>query len=710
MMNAAVFKRTSLAMMMALALAACGGGGGGSGGGDNGGGDGDKTAYQPYACSAAVYDKAKELRTMQIMVEAYIDGDSSADYDAGYGTSAHKGDLQGITNNLDYIKGLGINAIWLTPIFESTKKSGQDEWADRLDATGYFTSNYFKIDPNFGTLEQARTLVDEAHKRGMYVFLDGVFGHHKDNLVASPSGLKPKSKYQTGSTSNQDAVYSGYQEDDTLKFYKEVATYWINELKIDGWRLDQAYQVPVGAWGEIRKAVEEASASVSYTNGSGESVHPLGYMFGELWNSASDIAKNGYGTTAQPGLCSNFDFPLRYSITETLAVNESNVGKKDADALDAGFNTRVVYPSHAVPNVFLTNHDVVRFGDLLQRGQLAEPSDSSYWDRHKAAYAFMAASSGPLTFFYGEEIGDEVPNFAAQVTSNCAIQGLCDDHVSRSSGKVDGQASVIGQAAFAADSDQKALRTYLAGLMSLRAAHPALYQGTRTHLELGDTSVLYTDYKKSGDDVVLFILNTSEVDQALSFSGTAVGSEGDLVDLLNTTTYPIASGSYSLTVPKLSALFLQIKTPSTTGPDTGSGGSLIGTGDLADCTKATVSGDGPLNMAMYIRGTYDGGNSFAATPADHKFAYKGDSLYQVVVNEAKATSFSFKFAASDWKKEFAVKNSSSVKIAQQQEMAVASGNGTESPITIPEAGRYVYSFRINSTLDGGDMMVSKCAE
>lgn len=146
MMNAAVFKRTSLAMMMALALAACGGGGGGSGGGDNGGGDGDKTAYQPYACSAAVYDKAKELRTMQIMVEAYIDGDSSADYDAGYGTSAHKGDLQGITNNLDYIKGLGINAIWLTPIFESTKKSGQDEWADRLDVTGYFTSNYFKID------------------------------------------------------------------------------------------------------------------------------------------------------------------------------------------------------------------------------------------------------------------------------------------------------------------------------------------------------------------------------------------------------------------------------------------------------------------------------------------------------------------------------------------------------------------------------------
>lgn len=90
------------------------------------------------------------------------------------------------------------------------------------------------------------------------------------------------------------------------------------------------------------------------------------------------------------------------------------------------------------------NHDVVRFGDLLQRGQLAEPNESNYWDRHKAAYAFMAASTGPLTFFYGEEIGDEVPNFAAKVTSNCAIQGLCDDHVSRSPGKVEGRLASLG--------------------------------------------------------------------------------------------------------------------------------------------------------------------------------------------------------------------------------------------------------------------------
>lgn len=84
------------------------------------------------------------------MVEAYIDGDSSADYDAGYVPVPTSTICKASPNVPDYIKGLGINAIRLTPIFESTKKSGQMNGLT-TDATGYFTSNYFKIDPNFGT-------------------------------------------------------------------------------------------------------------------------------------------------------------------------------------------------------------------------------------------------------------------------------------------------------------------------------------------------------------------------------------------------------------------------------------------------------------------------------------------------------------------------------------------------------------------------------
>ncbi len=125
-----------------------------------------------YACQANVMEQSNQLRTYQIMVESFVDGDSNIGHGTGYGTSHHNGDLQGIIDSLDYIQDLGMNAIWLTPVFESQAIAGQDHWAaDRLDATGYFATDYFKIDPRFGDLETARTLVNEAHKRGLYVFL-----------------------------------------------------------------------------------------------------------------------------------------------------------------------------------------------------------------------------------------------------------------------------------------------------------------------------------------------------------------------------------------------------------------------------------------------------------------------------------------------------------------------------------------------------------
>ncbi|MEO0890908.1 MAG: alpha-amylase family glycosyl hydrolase, partial [Pseudomonadota bacterium] len=288
-------------------------------------------------------------------------------------------------------------------VFESEAIDGQDHWADRLDATGYFATDYFKIDPRFGDLETARTLVDEAHKRGLYVFFDGVFGHHKEGLIKpSPSGLLP-----SGSSNPVDYPAS-------LDFYKEVATYWVKELKIDGWRLDQAYQVPTDAWTQIRKAVDEASQSVTYTNAEGDQVNPLGYMVAEIWKGESEIASDAYGAADDPALCSAFDFPMRYRVVETLAVNESGVGGRGVDWLDNGYQTHNQYPSHAQPNLMIGNHDLVRFGDLLQRGGLADVNDAEYWQRHKAAFAFQAAYTGPITLYYGDEIGDQVDGFAAK--------------------------------------------------------------------------------------------------------------------------------------------------------------------------------------------------------------------------------------------------------------------------------------------------------
>lgn len=509
------------------------------------------TTQSRLACNKGVDTKFCNIRTYQIMVEAFIDGDSTADYNAGYGPSHHKGDLQGIINSLDYIKSTGVNAIWLTPIFHSIANPGQTD--NRLDATGYFTSDYFNVDPHFGTNEQFRTLVDTAHAKGLYVFLDGVFGHFKDNIVASPGGLLPTKgacRKDDGSAeaSTLPNACPDYASTATLDFFKEVSAYWINEYKIDGWRLDQAYQVPTTAWDALRTHVNSASAAVTYTDINGNTVNPLGYMVGEIWDGGgSNTANRGYGTIASPGLRSNFDFPSRYKIVQTLASQEessaSGAMNQPASSLNYGFN-QSAYPDFAMPNLMMGNHDLVRFGDLIQRGGLGNPNQSVYWDRHKAAFSFMTAFSGPITLYYGEEIGQELPGYAAQVGGDCAAIGRCDDHVSRTSGKVSGLTS-----------DEAALKTHVANLMSMRAANPALVYGTRTHVF--SDSAIYVDRKDAGSNHVLFLLNTKTIPAIVTLNADVIGSPGNLTDLLSMAVVSATDSKYTITVPALSGRFLK---------------------------------------------------------------------------------------------------------------------------------------------------------
>ena len=96
------------------------------------------------------------------------------------------GNLRGIINSLDHIKSLGANALWMTPVFDSSTADG----GEKLQATGYFTNDYFKIDPHFGTESDLRELIEEAHKRGIHVILDGVFGHHGGVTSPRPTDTK----------------------------------------------------------------------------------------------------------------------------------------------------------------------------------------------------------------------------------------------------------------------------------------------------------------------------------------------------------------------------------------------------------------------------------------------------------------------------------------------------------------------------------------
>ncbi|MCE9847011.1 glycosidase [Aeromonas allosaccharophila] len=526
----------------ALLLAACGG----SGSSSSSGGEiippvPNRTDLVNNRACYGDDQLACNLRIYQVMVESFADGDGSANYGVGYGPSQHNGDLLGIIDSLDHIKSLNVNAIWLTPVFDSCAGQGGD---NKLDATGYFACDFFTVDPNFGSNAKLKQLVDAAHQRGLYVFLDGVFGHVNKVGVSKPS---PEGRLPalTGGGAGYPGQLVDYSKPESLAYFKEVARYWVEQYGIDGWRLDQAYQLNLNEWRAIRSEVEQASAT---RKAAGQQWGTLGYMVGEVWKSADEIRAEAYGSSDNPALASAFDFPLRYGIVQALAVEESGKGGQGASVLDASWNKVENYPGHAMPNLMLGNHDLVRFGDLLERGNF---NPAEYWQRHKAAFSFMAARSGPITFYYGEEFGDEVPGFAKPVSGDCAAQGLCDDHVARSDGKVP---AVTG---FVPDNEQAELKGWLAQLLAMRAAHPALYQGERVKL-VADGS-LYGDIKQTASEQVVYLLNLSTSALSYNLPTNKLRSGSALVDLQSGESLALGSDSVTVALPPLSGRFLRLQ-------------------------------------------------------------------------------------------------------------------------------------------------------
>ena len=486
-----------------------------------------------------VPSKFNNLRIYQVMVESYIDGDPERNYNDGYGTSHHKGDLKGITIALPYIKNLGMNAVWLTPIFDSEKGtpsySPDNSPNIKLDATGYFTRNYFKIDPNFGTLQDAKDLVKKAHELGLYVFLDGVFGHHKGNVTSSPNGNKPVG----------DRRHVKYPE--SLEFFKEVAAYWIDKLEIDGWRLDQAYQIPTSCLNELKNAV---SIKCALRKKAGRKWGTLGYMVGEVWKTSDIIAKKAFGTEDEPGLISAFDFPVRYKLIQVLAVEEKGFGKQPVSVLKEGFMTHLKYPYFAVPNLMLTNHDLVRFGDLLERAGYGGKENENYWKRHKCALSFLAAYTGPVTIYYGDEYGDEVEGFAEKITDpeeKCWEKGLCDDHVSRNSGKISGFSE-----------KQKDLQKYFSSLMKLRKENPALWNGKTTNL-IAENGI-YADIKffQEKEEIFLYVLNASTETKSITIPESAIDGN-KITNVISDETIKPHDKNFTIKMEPLNAVFFKIE-------------------------------------------------------------------------------------------------------------------------------------------------------
>ena len=504
--------------------------------------------FRAYNNTTGVVDPLADLRIYQVMVESFQNGDDTINYNVGYGPSDHKGDLQGIINAIPYIKSLGMNAIWLTPIFESAKEN--DSNPSMLDATGYYTRDYYKVDRRFGDESKLKQLVDTAHANGLYVFLDGVFGHFRSDLNnTSPKGNKVtitqkclggELTYYTPPEHTSCADFD--DKGQSLEYMKEVATYYVENFKIDGWRLDQAYQVPLKDLHEIKTAVEDISSKVTYTNAKGEIVHPLAYLVAEIWASNPVIAKTAYGYKKDEGLDSAFDFGMRYPIVQALAtevwMKAEHSGFRLAEGLAYNENN---LPRHALPNLMITNHDLLRFGDLIQRAGLQD----TYNERVILALSYLAiVHSGPITNYYGEEIGQEVPNYANRVET----MGYRDDHVARDNGKIKD---------FTPQEEYfKKLFTFL---MNLRANHGSLSNGRMDLLKVNRE--LFSIRKSfKGDDDFFYFMNLSKNPLKITLSKELTTNAKALTKLSsdgNTEVKKDLEGNFEFTLAPLSFALLQ---------------------------------------------------------------------------------------------------------------------------------------------------------
>ncbi|KAL7722473.1 Alpha amylase [Entamoeba marina] len=360
-------------------------------------------------------DKFDSLVIYQIMVTSFVDGNSSIGYDYGFGpqNTNFKGDLYGVYDHLEDIASNGFNAIWLTPIFDSLTELSPSLFCKKLDGTGYFAGNYFKIDPNFGSEAQFKKLVDHAHELGLYVFLDGVFGHWKlptcgcKQIVKSPSGKLPKAVNK--SIKIPGDLYNKYYADypASLDFFTEVVQYWISNFNIDGWRLDQVCQIRsinnTDYSSHIRIAVEEICDKRKLR---GEHWGTLGYVVGEHWNSEYNHIKNVYGKEGD-SLYSFFDFPGYDEIIRVFgASNKDNKTYGPDKIFEILQNTKKIYPTFAHSNMFLSNHDVWRFGNVIQkRYPQFTVNTIQYWNMFQSAYVALSLYNGPITVLYGDEIG-----------------------------------------------------------------------------------------------------------------------------------------------------------------------------------------------------------------------------------------------------------------------------------------------------------------
>jgi glycosidase len=313
------------------------------------------------------------------------------------------GDIQGLIEHLDYIRDLGVGALWLMPVTQSPSYHGYD------------TTDYRAIESDYGTNDDFKRLMAECHKRNIKVVIDMVLNHcsskHPWFIEAQKGPDSPKRDWfiwekarpawkgpwnetvwhPNPAPGQRDFYYGMFNHDMPDLNYRnalvtaemrDTAKFWLTEMGVDGFRLDAVRHLIED--GKVQENTPETHAWLADFQKACKAVKPDCFTVGEIWAGTRDIS--GYVNGHE--MDSAFEFELESKLIEAVKTGKSK------PLLDAFKTSWYAFPKGAY-STFLTNHD---------QGRIMTAVKGDSW-KAKTGASILLTMPGIPFLYYGEEIG-----------------------------------------------------------------------------------------------------------------------------------------------------------------------------------------------------------------------------------------------------------------------------------------------------------------
>lgn len=327
-----------------------------------------------------------------MMTDRFFDGNESNNTASGtdtYGDNPglyHGGDFAGVTAKLDYLQDLGVNTIWLTPIVKNiagvtVTDEGSEDVPYNAAYHGYWASDFTKLNPTMGTTEEFKTMISEAHKRGMRIMVDIVVNHAGYGTESTFADMLRDKSVSEGDIKSWQSGLPDFATEKAEVRAKlvEWQTSWMKDYGVDYFRVDTVKHVDSTTWAALKNSTTE--------------VNPSFKMIGEYYGAG--YASNG-STLGTGQMDADLDFDFNDQATSFVSGNISSV--------ESFLSSRNTALNNAyMTGQFLSSHDENGFKASLMNGK-------QYTEDKATAAALVAATlqltaKGIPVIYYGEEVG-----------------------------------------------------------------------------------------------------------------------------------------------------------------------------------------------------------------------------------------------------------------------------------------------------------------